>query len=97
LQIKFLKNFNGSDDGIKLKRFKAEGIYNIPSDLGLELANIAINNKYAIQLSEEKQNKIIEESDDTIIEEDDAPEEQPKDIKNIFFNYNSKNKGKNKK
>ena len=67
MQIKFLKPFNGSEDGINLKRFKAEGIYNVPSDLTLELAEIAIDNGYAehyvevVDKVEEKEVKMIDD------------------------------------
>lgn len=54
MKLKFLKYAQGADDGITLKRFKEGGTYNVPSDLGFELAKVFIDNKFAVELEEEK-------------------------------------------
>ena len=107
MKLTFLKNFNGSDDGVNLKRFKTGGTYTVPSDLTPELAKVAIDNKYAVREPEpffvQREVPTVEEDVEILYEDmiEDEPEEEAEAIikkveKATSKKFAKSNKGKKK-
>jgi hypothetical protein len=113
MKVKFLKNFNGSDDGIILKRFREDGTFRVPFDLSLGLARVAIENGYAIEevereltieeiinleIDEQEAEELVEvESDEDIIDIDDEEVEEVKEKTSVPKFVKNKDKVKDKK